>query len=126
MKIAKPIAAFLEAVNKHNSDALLSVISNTAIVHDEGKDYHGITEIKQWSDEKVFAANVTLEPISTRKQNGKTIVTAKVYGSFDKTGLPDPLLLDFHFSNNANQVTALSIHFPNPATVVPPLHLLQP
>ena len=115
MKIAKPIAAFLEAVNKHNSVALLSVISNTAVVHDEGKDYRGITEIKKWSDEKVFGTNVTLEPISTREQDSKTIVTAKVDGSFDKTGLPDPLLLDFYFTSDANKVTALSIHFPNPA-----------
>lgn len=36
------------------------------------------------------------EPIETYFTS--TIVTAKVDGDFDKTGLPDPLLLDFHFT----------------------------
>jgi hypothetical protein len=112
MNIPEPIAAFLEAIKKHDSERLLASIADTALIHDEGQDYRGLKEIKKWSDEKVFAPKVTLNPISMNLRDDKTIVTMKVEGNFDKTGLPDPLLLDFHFVIDATEVTALSIHFP--------------
>jgi len=39
----------------------------------------------------------------------KTIVTVKVDGNFDKTGLSDPFLMDFHFSTDTRQIAALNI-----------------
>jgi hypothetical protein len=44
--------------------------------------------------------------------DGKTIVTLRVDGDFDKTGLPDPLLLDFHFTLDTNKIGALDIRLP--------------
>jgi hypothetical protein len=67
-------------------------------------DYRGIAEIKEWFDEKCLQANVTLDPIQTVERGGKTIVTMKVDGTFDKTGLPDPLKLDFHFTIDSDRV----------------------
>lgn len=112
MQIPKPIAHFIEATNHHNTDALLAVLSDTAVLSDEGHDYRGIGEIKKWSDEKLIGAKVTLQPIRTVERSGKTIVTAKVDGNFDKTGLPDPFQMDFHFTIDSNKVTTLSIRFP--------------
>jgi hypothetical protein len=41
-------------------------------------------------------------------QNAKEIVvTAKADGNYDKTGLPDPLYLDFHFTVDGDKVTCL-------------------
>lgn len=109
MKIPKPIAAFIRATNNHNTDAFLATLTYTAVISDEGQDYRGIAAIKEWSDEKYIGAKVTLEPIKTVERNGKTIVTAKVDGNFDKTGLPDPFHMDFHFTIDSNKVAALSI-----------------
>jgi hypothetical protein len=111
MKIQKPIATFIEAINKHNSDELLAVLAETAIVNDEGHDYRGIAEIKKWSDEKVMAPKITLEQIKMIEQAGKTIVTMKIDGNFDKTGLPNPFVMDFHFTIASGKITALNIHF---------------
>ena len=41
--------------------------------------------------------------------NTQTIVTAKVDGDFDKTGLPYPFLLDFHFTVVNEKITKLEI-----------------
>ncbi|WP_315115780.1 hypothetical protein [Clostridium intestinale] len=41
--------------------------------------------------------------------NTQTIVTAKVDSDFDKTGLPDPFLLDFHFTVVNEKITKLEI-----------------
>lgn len=113
MKIPKPIATFIEATNKHSSDEFLAVIADKAVINDEGHDYRGIAEIKKWSDEKLIGAKVTLEPIKTIERNGNTIVTAKVDGNFDKTGLPNPFVLDFYFTIDSNKVVGLSIRLPN-------------
>jgi SnoaL-like domain len=113
MKIPKPIATFIEATNKHNSHEFLAVVADTAIINDEGHDYRGIAEIKKWSDEKVFAAKVTLEPIKISERNDNTVVRMKIDGNFDKTGLPDPLVMDFHFTIDSDKISGLSIHFPN-------------
>ncbi|MCI0612392.1 nuclear transport factor 2 family protein, partial [bacterium] len=113
MKIPKPIADFIEATNKHNSDEFLAVIAETALVHDEGHDYRGISEIKKWSDEKVFGAKVILEPIRIIEQRNNTIVRMKIDGNFDKTGLPDPFVMDFYFTIDSNKISRLSIRLPN-------------
>jgi SnoaL-like domain len=112
MKIPKPIAAFIEAINHHNTDAFLALLTHTAVISDEGHDYRGIAEIKKWSDEKLIGAKVTLQPTKTIERSGKTIITAKVDGNFDKTGLPDPFQMDFHFTIDSNKVAALNIRFP--------------
>ncbi len=113
MKIPKPIATFIEATNKHNSQEFLNVIADTAVIHDEGHDYHGISEIKGWSDEKVFGAEVTLVPLKIIEQHGNAIITIKIDGNFDKTGLPDPFIMDFHFMIDSDKISGLSIHLPN-------------
>jgi hypothetical protein len=112
MKIPNPIPDFIKAINHHNPEALLAVLADNAVLQDEGHEYHGIAEIKKWSDERVFGANVVLEPVKVMEHNGNPIVTFKIDGIFDKTGLPDPLHLDFHFTLDANKVTALSILLP--------------
>jgi hypothetical protein len=112
MKIPEAVTTFIEAFNNHNSERMLASFADTALIHDEGHDYRGIAEIKKWYEQKVVGPNVTLEPIKAVETNGKTIITVIVDGNFDKTGLPDPLKLDFQFTIDATKVTGLSIDFP--------------
>lgn len=112
MKIPQAIENFIHANNNHNIDEFVAAFADKAIVRDEGKDYYGTVEIKEWCEEKCIQPKVILEPVRMVEQSGTTIVTAKVDGNFDKTGLPDPLYLDFHFTIDSNKVAALSIHLP--------------
>ena len=112
MRIQKSVAEFIKAFNHHDTGMLLQLLKDNAVIHDEGHDYRGISEITEWFKEKAVGPNVTLEPIKAVERNGKTIVTAKVDGDFDKTGLPDPLKLAFHFTVDGDTVVELSIHFP--------------
>lgn len=106
------ITNFIKAFNGHDTSTLVEFLGDDARVHDEGHDYRGIHEIRKWYEEKVVSPNVTLTPLKAVERNRETIVTARVDGNFDKTGLPHPLELDFHFLINSNKVTGLSIHFP--------------
>ncbi|MGH9970909.1 MAG: nuclear transport factor 2 family protein [Pyrinomonadaceae bacterium] len=109
LKMPQPIAAFIEATNNHKTDEFLATLSDSAVITDEAQDYSGIAAIKEWSDEKYIGAKVTLEVVDIIDRDGKTIVTFEVDGNFDKTGLPDPFIMDFHFTVDGNKIAALNI-----------------
>ena len=109
LQIPQAIAAFIDATNAHNSDEFLATLTDGAVIADEGQEYRGIAAIKKWSDEKYIGAKVTLEIVVLVHSNGKTIVTVKVDGNFDKSGLPDPFLMDFHFTTDTNKIATLNI-----------------
>lgn len=57
--IPTPIKNFLEAVNRHDPDAL-SAFTADATVDDWGKKLTGITEITAWSNKEFAGSNPTL------------------------------------------------------------------
>ncbi|MDI4643508.1 nuclear transport factor 2 family protein [Cohnella hashimotonis] len=103
------IQAFIAASNKPDPEAYVDCFSEDATVRDEGKTWVGKDAIKKWSDEHHFSANVTLDPQRYRQHEAETMVVFKVDGDFDKTGLPDPLYLDFHFQIRDHQIKQLAI-----------------
>jgi hypothetical protein len=112
LQMPQSIAVFIKATNAHKSDEFLATLTEGAVITDEGQEYRGIAAIKKWSDEKYIGARVTLDAVDLMNGDGKTIVTLRVDGNFDKTGLPDPLLLDFHFTLDTNKISALDIRLP--------------
>ena len=109
LQIPEAIAAFIEATNAHNANEFLATLTDSAVITDEGQEYRGIAAIKAWSDEKYVGAKVTLDVVEVVNSGDKAIVTVKVDGNFDKTGLPDPFLMDFHFTTDTGRIAALSI-----------------
>ena len=108
-QLPQAIAAFIEATNAHHSEELLATLTDDAVITDEGQAYQGIAAIKEWSDEKYIGAKVKLDVVDLVDSNNKTIVTVIVDGNFDKSGLPDPFLMDFHFTVDRNKIVALTI-----------------
>jgi len=112
LKMPQSIAVFIKATNAHSSEGFLSMLTENAVIKDEGQEYRGIAAIKKWSDEKYIGAKVTLDAVDLMNGDGKAIVTLRVDGDFDKTGLPDPFLMDFHFTLDTNKISALDIRMP--------------
>ena len=109
LQIPQSIAAFIEATNAHNTDEFLATLTDSAVITDEGQEYRGIAAIKAWSDEKYVGAKVTLDVVEAVNSDAKTKLTVEVDGNFDKTGLPDPFLMDFHFTTDTRRIAALNI-----------------
>lgn len=104
------IAAFIAAANKPDPQAYVDCFAEHAVVVDEGQEWTGKPAIKQWSDQYHFGANVTLEPRAVKSNGDEIVVTCKVDGDYDKTGLPDPLLLGFHFQLQDEKIVRLHIY----------------
>src|SRR5882724_5532917 len=79
-----------------------------AVVKDVGREIRGIAAIKEWANQEIFAVNVTLDVREVAERDGQTIVTVKIDGTFDRTGLPDPLLMDHCFTIAADKISVLT------------------
>ncbi len=105
--LLKPIEAHFQAINTDDPVTFLSIFADTAVVIDAGKEYHGKTAIKEWSDRDYFGVHLRLEITNAVRDATEIVVTAKSDGDYDKSDLPDPLYLDFHFTIEQDKVTRL-------------------
>lgn len=87
------IEKYIRATNGHDAASFISLFADDAVVNDIGREFRGTAAIKEWSDREIFDVQVTLEVTDFANRDGEAIITAKVDGTFDRTGLPDPLIL---------------------------------
>ncbi len=103
------VETHFNAANAGNRAVFLSTFAEDARVYDDGHSHEGKEAIKKWSDQTYFEDHLRLEITNAIKAEEEFIVTAKADGDFDKTGLPDPLLFDFHFVLKEDKVASLRI-----------------
>src|SRR2546427_603059 len=108
-KLPAPVAAYIQATNDHDRAAFLASFTDDALVNDIQREFWGKAAIGKWADREIFAAKVTMEVVSAVDHYGDSIVAAKLDGNFDKTGLPDPLIMTFYFTLRGDKITKLII-----------------
>src|SRR6185369_10647984 len=106
MSITLPpiIAAFIQAENAHDSDALVACCTEDTIVYDDGHELQGIAAIKAWSDRNNQEYNHTVDVTNVAQADGETIVTAMVTGTFEGS----PLQFHYHFTLSGDKIARLS------------------
>ena len=114
-KLPAPISAYVRATNDHDLDAFLASFSEDALVNDVQREFWGKAAIAKWAEREIFGAKVTMEVVNAVDHYGDLIVTAKLDGNYDKSGLPDPLILTFYFTLRGNKITKLIILLNKPA-----------
>lgn len=104
-----PLAAdYIQATNTHNAAAFRALFADNAIVDDGGREFRGLDAIKEWSDREIFAAQVTLEVLDAADRDGEAVITTKVEGNFDRTGLPDPVIINHHVKVDGDKIVGLT------------------
>jgi uncharacterized protein (TIGR02246 family) len=111
MTLPEPIASYVRAVNAGDADAFLSVFADDAVVLDVGRKMSGRDAIQKWSLHDIFGVAARLDPVKVRESDEGTVVTIKIDGTFDRTGLPDPLLMDHAFKVRGRQILELKVTF---------------
>ena len=107
--VPPPVVAFVRAVNSMDHAALVKLFALEALVNDQLRDFWGLAAISEWLDSEVVGARLQLKVLGTVRHFGDIVLTAEVAGDFDKTGLPTPLILDFHFSIHGDLICRLII-----------------
>ena len=106
-QLPRTVASYIQATNAHDAAGFIALFAEDAVVDDAGREFRGLNAIKAWSDHEIFAANVTLDVIDVVDRDGETVVTSKVDGNFDRTGLPDPLFIDHHIKVEGGKIVGL-------------------
>ena len=103
------ITSHVAAYNNHDPGALMATFASDALLNDIRREFFGPAAIRAWADKEIFGANVTLEVQKAYEQHGDVILHCRVSGDFDKTNLPDPLILTYYFSVRNDRITQLII-----------------
>jgi hypothetical protein len=107
--LPKPVAAFIAAANAGDLGALVATFAEHAMVNDQLREYWDRPEIAAWARREIIGQRVCVEVRKTVFNHDQTVVEAHVDGSFDKRGLPDPLVVTFYFSTRDDHVVQLVI-----------------
>src|SRR3954447_3174958 len=103
------IATYVEATNSSDLDRLLATFTNDALVNDQLRDYWGSSAIREWAARDIIGEGLTMDVTKIVEHYGNFIVTANVDGTYDKRGLPDPLVLAFYFTPQGDKIVQLII-----------------
>ncbi len=111
------VAEYVAAVNAFDEDAVVATFADDAMVNDVRREFWGKDAIRDWVREEIVGDRVTVEPIDVVEHHGQTIVRGRYDGEYDKTNLPDELILTSYFTvEDGRIVTLIIIHNAQPAT----------
>ena len=103
------IVAHIAAHNRPDSDAFIETFAADALLNDAQREFVGHDAIRAWADKEIFGDHVTMEVQKAFLNHSDIVVHAKVDGDFDKSKLPDPVILSYYFSLDAGKITRLII-----------------
>jgi hypothetical protein len=115
MTLPKAITEYVEASNAFDGDRLAAVFADDAMVNDARREFWGLEAIKRWSDKEIIGDKVTMEVTEAKEHYGEFIVDALMDGEFDKTNLPDVLILSHYFTVRDDKIVTLIIIRNTPA-----------
>lgn len=116
-KLPPCIHAFIETVNAADSARFLACFAKDALVNDVQRDFLGTQAINAWSDREVMVGELVLKIHRAFEHYGDYVVEVHTDGNFDKTHLPDPLIITQHMSVRDNKIVKMITILVKPADV---------
>ena len=119
VKLGGVVAEYVAAVNAFDEDAVVATFADDALVNDVRREFLGKDAIRRWVREEIVGDEVTVEPIDVIEHHGQTILRGSYDGEYDKTNLPDELILTSYFTvRDGRIVTLIIIHNATAATTM--------
>ena len=103
------VADHIAACNAHNVEAWMATFAPDAMLNDIQREFAGTKMIRSFGDKEIFGDNVTMAVLRAWDRYGNVTVHAQLDGTYDKTGLPNPLILSFYFTLRDGLITQLII-----------------
>jgi hypothetical protein len=101
-----PVDLYVKIENSGDVEALSECFASDATVRDEGHTYEGLAAIKEWKGDTKTKYNHTVVPLEVAHRDGKTVLKAKLSGSFPGS----PVTLEFDFVLKDGKIVSLEIH----------------
>jgi hypothetical protein len=109
------IAEHVAAVNAFDIEAVAATFASDAYVNDDRREISGIDAIRAWVAKEIVGDRVTMEVREVIDHYGDTIVRVRYDGTYDKTNLPDELVMSNYFSVRDGKIVSLAVIFNQPS-----------
>jgi hypothetical protein len=109
--LPEPVASYVRAVNAGARDDFRTTFASDAVVVDVNRELSGLDAITDWASADIFGAHVRYDILNVTERQGRTVVLLKIDGTFDRTGLPDPLVMNHEFRLAEGKIAELRIGF---------------
>src|SRR6476646_8918617 len=117
VKLGGVVADYVAAVNAFDEDAIVATFADDELVNDVRREFWGKHAIRGWVREEIVGDRVTVEPIDVIEHHGQVILRGRYDGEYDKTNLPEELILTSYFTvRDRKIVTLIIIHNATAAT----------
>lgn len=103
--LPKIIADHIAAHNAPSLDAFVETFSEDALLNDNRREFVGRDAIRAWAKKEIFGDNVRVELVRAYEHRGAYIIHMKYDGDFDKSNLPDPVILTNYFNIEKDKIT---------------------
>jgi ketosteroid isomerase-like protein len=114
-KLTGVVADFIDAVNAFDADAIVATFAGDAYVNDNRREINGAAAIRRFIAKEFVGDHLTMEVREVIDHYGDIIVRARFDGTYDKTNLPDELVMSSYFSVRDNKIVSLAVIFNQPS-----------
>jgi hypothetical protein len=108
-------AEHIAAVNAFDLDRIVATFAPDAYVNDNRREIWGIDAIRSFMAAEFVGDHVTMDVREVLDHYGDIIVRARYDGTYDKTNLPEELVMTSYFGVCDDKITSLTIVFNQPS-----------
>jgi len=107
--LAPVLAEHIAAVNAFDENAIVATFADDALVNDVHREFWGREAIRGWVARELVGDRVTIAVTDVLDHYGDTIVRGRYDGNYDKTNLPDELILTSYFTVRDGKIVTLIV-----------------
>ena len=115
-ELAGVVAEHIDAVNAADTDAVVATFAADAFVNDARREFTGTEAIRRWVAKEMVGDKVSIDVREVLDHHGDTIVRGRYDGNYDKTNLPDELILTNYFTVRDGKIVTLIVIRNTPAS----------
>jgi hypothetical protein len=109
------VAEHINAVNAFDTDRIVNTFVQDAYVNDNRREIWGTDAIRAFMAKEFVGDHVTMDVREVIDHYGDVIVRAKYDGTYDKTNLPDELIMTSYFGIREGKIISLAVIFNQPS-----------
>lgn len=103
------LAEHIAAVNAFDVDAIVATFAQDALINDARREFWGTEAIRGWVEKEMVGDHVTLDVTEVIDHHGVVLVRAAFDGDYDKSALPDPLIMTNYFTVRDGKIDTLFV-----------------
>src|SRR5579863_238593 len=109
------VAEHIAAVNDFDIDRIVATFAPDAYVNDNRREIWGTESIRAFIAKEFVGDHVTMEVREVIDHYGDILVRARFDGTYDKSHLPDELVMTSYFGIREGRIISLTVIFNQPS-----------